>query len=155
MKRIGLAWGAGGGVLWSLVPGFLSELLHPPGQAATVVLSGALTGLLLSAGMAPLLVRARRWQVVVLGLVSLPLGAGSFAWFLTWSHLAVLKVTGVHFRGVMEIVEPPGYIFDPIGSFWWMAEMSLHPMPGLICLPLAILTAIGLRRQLTRFAPLH
>lgn len=151
-KRSGawLVWGAGAGALWSLIPGILSEMMRPPGQAATVLVSGALTGLLVSGALAPFLVRARRWQAVGMGLLSLPLGAGLYGSILPWLHWAILKVSGVHFRCVMEIVEPPGHVFDPLGSALFLVGYSSFTWFALLCYPLAVLTTLRLRRRLLR-----
>ena len=45
-----------------------------PGEAATVILSGAMTGMIVSAALFPVLARCKRWQAVGLGVVALGLG---------------------------------------------------------------------------------
>jgi hypothetical protein len=50
LPRSTLVWGAIYGALWSLAPGILGQLLSlsRPGETATVVLTGVLTGVLVS-----------------------------------------------------------------------------------------------------------
>jgi hypothetical protein len=133
-----LFWGAIYGTLWSLAPGVLSELLSVarPGEAMTVVLTSILTGVLVSAALAPLLPRTKHWHAAVLGVLSLPLGAWLFGFLISWCHWGVMKLTGIHYRFVMEIVEPPGHaLYSTLSPF------------GLLLIPLAILTTLHLRSR--------
>lgn len=144
-----LFWGAFYGTLWSLAPGVLSELLSlaRPGEAMTVVLTGILTGVLVSAALAPLLPRTKRWHAAVLGVLSLPLGAWLFGFFISWCHWGVMKLTGIHYRFVMEIVEPPGHVFGPLQTAGNYALYSTLSPFGLLFIPLAILTTLHLRSR--------
>ncbi|HMO66013.1 MAG TPA: hypothetical protein PKE47_12460, partial [Verrucomicrobiota bacterium] len=69
-----LAFGAASGLAWSLVPGVLSELLHSPGEIATVMLSGLLTGVMVSLLLVLALAKSGRGTAILLGALSLPLG---------------------------------------------------------------------------------
>lgn len=144
-----LFWGAFYGTLWSLAPGVLSELLSlaRPGEAMTVVLTGILTGVLVSAVLAPLLPRTKRWHAALLGVLSLPLGAWLFGFLISWCHWGVMKLTGIHYRFVMEIVEPPGHAFGPLQTAGNYALYSTLSPFGLLLIPLAILTTLHLHSR--------
>ncbi len=143
-----MLWGALYGAVWSLAPGCISKLLSTPGEAATVILAGAVTGMLVSAALAPGLARCNRWQAVCLGVVSLPLGAGLFGFVASWIHWLVMKLTGTHYRFVMQIVEPPGHIFDPLQTARDYALSATLSVLGIVFIPLAIFTTLHLRRRL-------
>ena len=145
LKRIGI--GAAYGAVWSLAPGVLSELMRQPGEAATVIFSGSIAGGLLACALAPLLARARLWQALLLGLFSLPLGAGLFGFVISWMHWVVMKLTGTHYRFVMQIVEPPGYVFGPLKAAGdYVLFSTLSPF-AFVFIPLAVLTTLHLRRR--------
>ena len=148
--RVCVLWGCVYGALWSLAPGVLSELLRHPGEAATVVLSGMLTGIGVTFGLATLLPRCRRPLVWLLGALSLPLGAGLFGIVISWVHWIVMKLTGTHYRFVMEIVEPPGYVFGPLQAARDYALCSTVSAFALLFIPLAVLTTLHLRGQIRR-----
>lgn len=153
-----LIWGAIYGSLWSLAPGTFSELLtlSRPGETASVILTGSLTGVLVTALLAPVLRRAKRWHAIVLGLLSLPLGAWTFGFLISWCHWGIMKLTGTHYRFVMEIVEPPGHVFGPLQAAWDYTRFSTASILGLLFIPLAILTTLHLRRRLVLAAvPSH
>jgi hypothetical protein len=150
--RAPLLWGAIYGALWSLAPGVLSELLSlsRPGEAITVILTGILTGVLVSAALTPVLRRTKRWHAAVLGVLSLPLGAWLFGFLISWCHWGVMKLTGIHYRFVMEIVESPGYVFAPLKAARDYALYSTRSPFGLLFFPLAILTTLHLRERILR-----
>jgi hypothetical protein len=143
-----LLWGALYGAVWALAPGCLSEILSTPGEAATTILAGAVTGMLMSAALAPGLAVSHRWQAVCLGALTLPLGAGLFGFVASWIHWTVMKLTGTHYRFVMQIVEPPGYIFDPLQTAMNYALYATLSAFGIVFMPLAILTTLHLRRRM-------
>ena len=138
------------GAAWSLVPGILSELMRQPGQAATVVFAGTIIGALVACALAPVLARSRLWQALLLAVMSLPLGAGLFGFSISWIHWVVLKLTGVHYRFVMQIVESPGYAFAPLEAARDYAICSTWSPFGFVLIPLAILTTLHLRQILLR-----
>lgn len=148
--RVCFIWGSVYGALWSFAPGVLSELLRQPGEAATVVLSGILTGVVVTFSLATLLPRCQRPVAWLLGAMSLPLGAGIFGLVISWIHWIVMKLTGTHYRFVMEIVEPPGYVFGPLQAARDYAIYSTLSVFALLFIPLAILTTLHLRRKLLR-----
>jgi hypothetical protein len=153
--RVSLIWGTIYGVLWSLAPGVLSELLSfaRPGEAMTVILTGILTGVLVSAALAPLLRPAKRWHAAVLGVLSLPLGAWLFGFVISWCHWGVMKLTGIHYRFVMQIVEPPGHVFGPLQTAGDYALYSTLSPFGLLLIPLAVLTTLHLHSLVRPTSP--
>jgi len=146
--RITLAWGVAYGAVWSLAPGFLSELLRNHGEAVTVVLAGAVTGALVTLLLAPFLTRSKWWGAVLLGVVSLPLGAGLFGIIVSWIQWMVMRTTGTHYRFVMQVVEPPGYVFGPLKAGGSYAIYSTCSAFAILFIPLAILTTLHLRQML-------
>ena len=155
LQRVILIWGAFYGALWSLAPGVLSEMLSlsRPGESATVVFIGIITGVLVSAALAPVLRRAKRWHAAVLGVLSVPLGSSLFGFHLSWCHWGVMKLTGIHYRFVMEIVEPPGHVFGPLQVARDYALYSTLSPFGLLSIPLAILTTLHLRSRILQTNP--
>ena len=143
-----LMWGAAYGTVWALAPGFLSELMRETGEAATVLFAGSITGILMACALAPGLARSRLWQAVLLGVLALPLGAGLFGFIISCVHWVVMKLTGVHYRFVMQIVEPPGYIFGPLENAKDYALFSTLSLFGFVFIPLAVLTTLHFRQQL-------
>jgi hypothetical protein len=123
--------------------------MRQPGEAATVIVSGMITGALVAGALAPVLARSNLWQALFLGVLSQPLGAWLFGFVISWVHWVVMKLTGIHFRFVMQIVEPPGYLFAPLKTAQGYSFYStLSPLTFLF-IPLAILTTLHLRsRQL-------
>jgi hypothetical protein len=152
LRRVVLLWGAIYGALWSLAPGILGELLRlsKPGEAVTVILTGILTGVLVSVTLAPLLPKTKRWHAAILGVISLPLGAWLFGFLISWCHWSVMKLTGVHYRFVMPIVEPPGYVFAPLHAAKDYALFSTLSPFALVFIPLAVLTTLHLRSRFIR-----
>jgi hypothetical protein len=95
-------------------------------------------------------VRSRLWQAVLLGVLSLPMGAGLFGFVVSWVQWAVMKLTGTHYRFVMQIVEAPGYVFAPLKAARDYALYSTVSVFALVFIPLAILTTLHLRWRVLR-----
>lgn len=146
--KIVMMWGSLYGAVWSLVPGCLSEILSTLGEAATVILAGAVTGMIVSAALVPVLARCKQWQAIGLSVLALPLGAGLFGFMISCIHWVVMKLTGIHYRFVMQIVEPPGYIFDPLQTAKHYALYATLSAFGIVLIPLAIFTTLHLRRRI-------
>ena len=149
-RRIALLRGVAYGVAWSVAPTILSELLRQPGEAATVIFAGAITGVLVACVLAPALARSQLWQAVLLGVAALPLGAGLFGIIISWVHWIVMQTTGVHYRFVMEVVEPPGYVFGPLKAGRDYAFHSTCSAFAFLLVPFALLTTLHLRRRILR-----
>lgn len=151
VTRVCVLWGSVYGALWSVAPGVLNELLRQPGEVATVVLSGILTGIVVTFSLVMLLPRCRRPVVWLLGALTLPLGAGIFGLVISWVHWIVMKLTGTHYRFVMEVAGPPGYFFDPLQAARDYALHSTLTVFALLFIPLAILTTLHFRGQIRCF----
>jgi hypothetical protein len=136
--------------VWSLAPGFLSELLRNVGEATSVVIAGAVAGAAVTLLLSPFLTRFKWWGAVLLGVASLPLGAGLFGITVSWIHWIVMRTTGIHYRFVMAVVEPPGYVFGPLKAGRDYALYSTFSAFALVLLPLAILTTLHLRWSIIR-----
>ena len=61
-----------------------------------------------------------------------------------------MKLTGIHYRFVMQIVEPPGYVFGPLKAARDYALYSTLSPFGLLFIPLAVLTTLHLRSKMLR-----
>lgn len=133
MRQI-LTFGFISGAVWSLVPGILSELFRSPGETATVVLSGALSGVLVTGLLAVGLPRVSGKGRILLGLFSLPVGAFAFGFIISFIHLVVESLFDVRYRFVasefMPIRTGIGYA---VGSTLWF--------PAFVLLPLAVFTS--------------
>jgi hypothetical protein len=70
------------GLLWSLVPGTLANLFESRANVPATLLAGIVAGILTSLALASVLGRFGRILAVVLGLLSLPLGAFIFGFAL-------------------------------------------------------------------------
>jgi hypothetical protein len=138
------------GALWSLAPGILSELLWSPWQAITVLVAGMLTGTIVTFALAPRLRRMNLIQGTLLGVLSLPFGASMFGMLISCLHWIVLKSTGIHYRFVMEIEEPPGYVWAPLEAAWQYATGSTFTFFAIGLMPLAILTTLHLQAVVRR-----
>jgi hypothetical protein len=103
-----------------------------------------LVGLLL----VPVLARCKRWQAVGLGVLSLPLGAGLFGFVISCIQWVVMKLTGTQYRFVMQIVEQPGYIFDPLQTAKHYLLYATLSAFGIVFIPLSIFTTLHLWRRI-------
>jgi hypothetical protein len=79
---------------------------------------------------------------------ALPLSAGFFGFVASWIQWMVMKLTETHYRFVMQIVEPPGYIFDPLQTAKHYAFYATLSPFGIVFMPLAIFTTLNLRRRI-------
>ncbi|MEY2597994.1 MAG: hypothetical protein RLZZ142_253 [Verrucomicrobiota bacterium] len=149
VRKVALPWGALYGALWSLAPGFFSELLHTPGEAATVVLAGSLSGATVASLLVPVLEGGGPWRLGF-ALLALPIGAGTFGFLISWLHWGIMRATGTHYRFVMQVVEAPGYRFGPCEAARDYAVFSFLPPLILAFLPLMVLTVWHLRRLIFR-----
>ena len=77
-----LAFGLVSGLLWSVVAGILGDLFSTRAVVPAALVAGVVAGVVTSAVLALLLVRFGRGPTVVLGLLSLPMGAFVFGFTL-------------------------------------------------------------------------
>lgn len=88
-KRL-FIFGTASGLLWSLVPGYLSELMYSSvGQTTTVLITGVLTGITVSALLLLSLIWLRIKGIIPLGIVALPIGAFLFGFSISLRQKAV------------------------------------------------------------------
>src|SRR5690349_21518456 len=95
-----LAFGIVSGLIWSLVPGTLSELFRSPGETATVIVSGMLSGIVTSFALAAALMRCHRLATILFGALSLPLGAFAFGFLLSVVQWLVREFSSTSYRFV-------------------------------------------------------
>ena len=126
------------GVIWSAVPGTLSELFRSPGETATVIVAGGLAGVLVSLALKPVLARFGRWAALWLGILSLPFGAFAFGVFISLVQWLVREFTGVAYRFVEQR-------FNPFQAGAEYAVFSVISVFAIILFPLAVLTTFLLR----------
>jgi hypothetical protein len=131
------------GAIWSLVPGFLSEILRPGGQALTVIAAGIVTGMILALLLAFPLLKTGWVYGAWLGLLSLPLGAFTFGVSISVVQYLLFNMTGIAYR----FVNPR---FAPMSAGADYALGSLLPYFAIVLLPCAVLTTLCLQRTLRK-----
>lgn len=77
-----------------------------------------------------------------------PLCAGLFGFIASWIHWLVMKLTGTHYRFVMQIVEALRYFFATVRAVRNYAIHATLSALGIVLIPLAIFTTLHLRRRL-------
>jgi len=132
-----LVFGMFSGIVWSLIPGALSEILSPAGQAVTVFLSGAATGVVVSLFLSACLPRVSRKGRIFLAAYSLPVAAFTFGFLITLAHLCVEAVFGVSYRFRTWALGPT--FLTPFLSGYSYASYSIILSP--VLLPLAFFTS--------------
>lgn len=120
-----------------------------------MIFSGSMVGVLLACAFVPVLSRRRLWQTLLLGVLSLPLGAGLFGFFISWIQWLVMELTGMHYRFVRQIIEAPGYVFAPLKVARDYALIGTLSSIALSLIPLAILTTLHLHGRIRRLRPRH
>jgi hypothetical protein len=135
-----LIFGTVSGLLWAVVPGSLSDLFndHLAGETATVFISGALSGLVVSFVLWRLLVKSSVGGALAVGILSLPLGAFAFGVIISFVQWVAREFTGVPYRFVADG-------FSPFQAGFQYAAYSLVTVFALILVPLSIVTTIILR----------
>jgi hypothetical protein len=126
------------GLTWSCVPGVLSELFRSAGETATVIVSGVLTGVLISFALGAALRRSRLGEALLLGIAALPLGAFAFGVCLSLVHWVVRQFTGMAYR----FADP----FAPIMAGAQYAILGVVTVFAFILFPMAVCTTLLLRR---------
>jgi hypothetical protein len=129
------------GLIWSLVPGALSELFRSPGETATVVVSGVLSGILTSFALAAPLARFGRGPVILFGALSLPLGAFAFGVLLSLVQWLVREFSGTGYRFV-------AHEFASLTAGIQYAVSSVISVFAFVLFPLAVLTTFLLKRAI-------
>ena len=133
-----LLFGFVSGLIWSVVPGALSEMFRSPGETITVAASGALTGVFVSLVFRALLTKIDLWGAIAIGILSLPLGAFAFGVLISLVQWMVLRATGISYRFVANG-------FNPFQSGFEYAVLSVISVLAFILFPLAIVTTLLLR----------
>jgi hypothetical protein len=95
-----LVFGAFSGVIWSLAPMALTELWRSPGEMASVLFAGVITGMAVTLLLAWPLLRSEHWTAAAIGAASLPLGAFLFGVIASCVHLGIAQVAGIPYRFV-------------------------------------------------------
>jgi len=127
------------GLLWSIVPAFLSEIYKPFGQMVTVCLSGIICGIIVSYILSGLL-RNLGWKgSLVAGMLSLPLGAFVFGITISSIQLIVRSITGIAYRFVE-------HGFTPLQNGLEYAFVSSVSVFAIALFPMAILTTFMLKK---------
>jgi hypothetical protein len=138
-----LIFGVVSGLVWSLVPGLLSELFESPGETATVLGSGAITGVVISLALRPLLAKFGRGGALGFGVLSLPVGAFIFGVIISLIQFAIKALVGISYRfadgGGHPILAGLGYAF-----------MSVLSIFAVVLLLLAVLSTFCLRALIVR-----
>jgi hypothetical protein len=145
LKRT-ILFGTVSGLMWAIVPLTLSELWSSVGQTVSVFIAGAFTGISVSLVLSQPVCRIDRKLVVVLGFMSLPLGAFLFGVIVSFTHLGARLLTGASYRFVE-------YGFDPFRAGAEYAVFSVLSVFGFVLVPLAVATTYLLRNIVCRNRP--
>jgi hypothetical protein len=133
-----LTFGVVSGLIWSVIPGLLSELFRSTGETVTVLVSGILTGALTSFALRAPLAKCRRQTAILLGLLSLPFGAFAFGVLTSLVQWVVRELTGTSYRFV-------AHDFSPFHTGISYAVLSAVSIFAFVLFPLAVLTTFLLR----------
>ena len=135
----GVLFGLVSGLLWSFAPGVLAGLFNgsTPGAILASIASGSIT----SAILAPLLTRVRRRGTIVLGLLSLPVGAFIFG-----------SVFGLIVQFLPSLTEGAFGPFAPWHYGFNYVLLSVATPFAVMLFPLALVTTFLLKMVLLRAA---
>lgn len=133
-----LVFGVLSGLLWSAIPGVLTELFRSVGEALTVAVAGCVTGVIVSVALSRPLMFFGRPAAILLGVVSLPIGAFTFGAVLSIVQRTVLNLSGISYR----FAAPD---FAPFTSGFQYAIGSVLSVFALGLFPLAVVTTVLLR----------
>ena len=134
-----LAFGVISGLLWSLIAGVLGELFRSPGESATVIVSGVLSGTLIALALVAPLARFSRGTTILFGVLSLPLGAFVFGVLLSLVQWLVREFGGTAYWYVAH-----GFAPFTVGVEY--AVVSVISVFSFVFFPLAVITTFLLRR---------
>ena len=137
-----LSFGVISGLLWSLIAGFIGELFRSPGESVTVIVSGVLSGVIVSFALVAPLAKSSRGKTILLGALSLPLGAFVFGVLLSLVQWLVREFGGTAYRNVANE-------FAPFTAGFEYAVLSVISIFAVVFFPLAVLTTFLLRRVLS------
>jgi hypothetical protein len=133
-----LTFGIGSGLVWAIIAGVLDQLFVSAGEVVTVLASGVLSGVVVSFLLLVPLAKSGRWGGLVLGLLSLPLGAFAFGVLASAVQWVARESTGFTGRFITSG-------FRPVGSGLELALLSIISIFAFLLFPLAVLTTFLLR----------
>jgi len=134
-----LAFGFVSGLLWSIVPGILADLFSTRADVLATIVAGVVSGVVTSAVLAQLVARFGRGLTIVLGLVSLPLGA-----FIFGFTLALID------RFLPVLTSRTRALTDPWTLGLNCALLSVYSTFAIGLFPLAVVTTLILRAYIVR-----
>jgi hypothetical protein len=132
-QRIG-TFGLVSGLIWSVAPGVLMDGFSTRADVITTLMASVVAGVASSAILAPFVARLGRAVVVVLGLLSLPLGAFAFGFSLTLIYQLL--------PGLTNGTRPSDH---PLSQGLFFAFLSTVSVFAVGLFPLAVLTTFLLR----------
>src|SRR5689334_6681125 len=97
-----LAFGFVSGLLWSVVAGLLADLFSTRADVPATIVAGIIAGIVTSSVLALLVARFSRGLTIILGLLSLPLGAFLFGFALALVNRFLPMLTS----GTRELINP-------------------------------------------------
>jgi hypothetical protein len=133
-----MMFGAVAGVIWAIVPWVLVDMIHPVGQAATVFVAGAITGVVMSQLLAIPLAGRGRPGTLLLGILSYPVAAFVFGVLISIVQWVVKATFGVTYRAMSDG-------FAPIESGVGLAVRATFWPFALVLVPLAMWTTHQLK----------
>jgi hypothetical protein len=130
-------FGASCGLPWSLAPGGLGDRFRTVPEVVAVLVASIITGVLVSFTLSKPLMKFNREYTVLLGILSLPIGAFCFGVCISFTSLIVRHITGESFPGDEK--------FMPLTEGATYALLSVLSLFAVILFPLAVLTTFLLR----------
>jgi hypothetical protein len=134
-----ILFGTFAGMLWSLVPGTLSELFTSFGQGVSVVLCGVLTGIIVTFTVRRLFDGSSKRFGIFLGVLSLPYGAFLFGFIISVAHAFIAVIGGPKYRFIE-------YRFEPFEAGMSYALYSSISIFAVVLFPAAIFTTLRVQK---------
>jgi hypothetical protein len=134
-----ILFGTFAGMLWSLVPGTLSELFTSFGQGVSVILCGALTGMIVTFTVRRLLDGNSKGFGIFVGVLSLPYGAFLFGLIISFAHALIAAIGGPKYRFIEYRFEP----FEARLSYALYSSISIF---AIVLFPAAIFTTLRVQK---------
>ena len=129
-----IIFGIVSGLIWSVIPGVLTELFQSGREAIEVTTAGLLTGIIISLVLKWPLKKFGKRTTLMMGLLSLPLGAFVFGLIFSVLHPSGGFNAGQHgFSDALQVAIE-------------YAICSVISLFAIFLLPLAVLTTFALRR---------
>jgi hypothetical protein len=135
-----LTFGALSGIVWSIIPGLLTDLFSSVGESVTIFLAGAITGIAVSFSIRRLLDGNSKQFAILVGCLTLPYGAFLFGLITAFLHIIISEAGGPTYKFAQQDIEP----FGEAAAYAIYSCISIF---ALVLFPLAIGTTLLFRSR--------